>query len=72
MDSINDFVEDELDFEKDLQEERAASMQNYQTARVQGYANTVIGYAASEHHSMKGGDMPGSEHDEEFNGKLKI
>lgn len=66
-----DSIDCDLDFEKDLEEVRAASVQNYRTTRTSGYSATVIGqYAASERHSLPGGDFA-HDHDEELQGMLQ-
>lgn len=67
-----DSMDYELDFEKDLEEVRAASLHNYQTSRHTGYSATVIGgqYSSGDIHSAKNGLM--IDQDEEFQGTYKF
>jgi hypothetical protein len=63
----------ELDFEKELEDVKASSMRNYQTAR-QSHNLRAFGvpkhYPGTEVASMSvGGSIAPEEYDEEFNGK---
>ena len=53
-----DSIDYDLDFEKDLEDVRAASVQNYRTnTRTSGYSATVISQPQFDRHSLPGGDL---------------
>ncbi len=62
-----DSMESELDFEKELDEVRAGSVHNYQTARHSGYSATAVAggqYSSRDIHSAKNGLI--LDQDEDF------